>query len=404
MKRRSSEQSKNSEGKVHHYWAWIYGILLTAYAVFTLLQVFVIPHDTVKVDESQVASIYQTEGLKKVQITEEGTSGNTEKAEVTDNADKRETTEATDSTEATENSENSGRKHRSSSEKNRNSSGRNNTSSGKNRSSSNSQTAKTDKNAETADSSDSTGTTPANQTYNYQDDYISMNLTSSYINDTMVYVADIQLKNLGLLKSGLANDSFGRNVTETTSDMAERLDAILAVNGDFYGFRDTGYVIRNGVLYRSEKKSDDAQDLVLWSDGTMEVIREGNITAEELLERGALQVYSFGPGLVENGEITVNASSEVGQAMLSNPRTAIGMIEPMHYVMVVSDGRTTESEGLSLLQLAQIMQDLGCTTAYNLDGGGSTTMYFNGEVINNTTSGRKSSSERSVSDIVYIGY
>lgn len=220
----------------------------------------------------------------------------------------------------------------------------------------------------------------------------------------MVYVADIQLKNLGLLKSGLANDSFGRNVTETTSDMAERLDAILAVNGDFYGFRDTGYVIRNGVLYRSVKKSDDAQDLVLWSDGTMEVIREGNITAEELLERGALQVYSFGPGLVEDGEITVNASSEVGQAMLSNPRTAIGMIEPMHYVMVVSDGRTTESEGLSLLQLAQIMQDLGCTTAYNLDGGGSTTMYFNGEVINNPTSGRKSSSERSVSDIVYIGY
>ena len=404
MKRRSSEQSKNSEGKVHHYWAWIYGILLTAYAVFALLQVFVIPHDTVKVDESQVASIYQTEGLKKVQITEEGTSGNTENTEVTDNADKRETTEATDSTEATENSENSGRKHRTASVKNRGASEKNRTTSGKDRSSSDSRTTESDKNAETADSSDSTGTTPANQTYNYQDDYISINLTSSYINDTMVYVADIQLKNLGLLKSGLANDSFGRNVTETTSDIADRLDAILAVNGDFYGFRDTGEVIRNGVLYRSEKKSDDAQDLVLWSDGTMEVIREGNIMAEELLERGALQVYSFGPGLVEDGEITVNASSEVGQAMLSNPRTAIGMIEPMHYVMVVSDGRTTESEGLSLLQLAQIMQDLGCTTAYNLDGGGSTTMYFNGEVINNPTSGRKSSSERSVSDIVYIGY
>lgn len=404
MKRRSSEQSKNSEGKVHHYWAWIYGLLLTAYAVFALLQVFVIPHDTVKVDESQVASIYQTEGLKKVQITEEGTSGNTENTEVTDNADKRKTTEATDSTEATENSENSGRKHRTASVKNRGASEKNRTTSGKDRSSSDSRTTESDKNAETADSSDSTGTTPANQTYNYQDDYISINLTSSYINDTMVYVADIQLKNLGLLKSGLANDSFGRNVTEATSDIAERLDAILAVNGDFYGFRDTGYVIRNGVLYRSEKKSDDAQDLVLWSDGTMEVIREGNIMAEELLERGALQVYSFGPGLVEDGEITVNASSEVGQAMLSNPRTAIGMIEPMHYVMVVSDGRTTESEGLSLLQLAQIMQDLGCTTAYNLDGGGSTTMYFNGEVINNPTSGRKSSSERSVSDIVYIGY
>ena len=141
-------------------------------------------------------------------------------------------------------------------------------------------------------------------------------------------------------------------------------------------------MIRNGILYRSTKKNDDAQDLVLWSDGRLEVIREGDITAEELLEQGALQVYSFGPGLVEAGDITVNASSEVGQAMISNPRTAIGMIEPLHYVMVVSDGRTTESEGLSLLQLAEIMQELGCTVAYNLDGGGSTTMYFNGEVIN----------------------
>jgi exopolysaccharide biosynthesis protein len=72
--------------------------------------------------------------------------------------------------------------------------------------------------------------------------------------------------------------------------------------------------------------------------------------------------------------------------------------------MVVSDGRTTESVGLSLLQLAEIMDQLGCEQAYNLDGGGSTTMYFNGEVINNPTSNGRKSKERSVSDIVYIGY
>lgn len=71
--------------------------------------------------------------------------------------------------------------------------------------------------------------------------------------------------------------------------------------------------------------------------------------------------------------------------MTSNPRTAIGIIDECHYILVVSDGRTSESEGLSLYELATIMQDYGCTTAYNLDGGGSSTMYFLGEVVNKPT-------------------
>ena len=88
----------------------------------------------------------------------------------------------------------------------------------------------------------------------------------------------------------------------------------------------------------------------------------------------------------------------------SNPRTAIGIYDDLHYVFVVSDGRTDESEGLSLYQLAEFMQSLGVTTAYNLDGGGSSTMYFNGEIVNNPTTNGKSIKERKVSDIVYVGY
>lgn len=95
---------------------------------------------------------------------------------------------------------------------------------------------------------------------------------------------------------------------------------------------------------------------------------------------------------------------EVGKAMTSNPRMAIGIIDNLHYVFVVSDGRTEESEGLSLLELAEFMDALGVETAYNLDGGGSSTMYFNGEIINNPTTNGRSIKERSVSDIVYIGY
>ena len=102
--------------------------------------------------------------------------------------------------------------------------------------------------------------------------------------------------------------------------------------------------------------------------------------------------------------MVVSEDDEVGKAKTSNPRTAIGIIDDLHYVFVVSDGRTDESAGLSLSQLAEFMNELGVLTAYNLDGGGSSTMYFNGEVINNPTTSGRSIKERSVSDIVYIGY
>lgn len=237
----------------------------------------------------------------------------------------------------------------------------------------------------------------------YEANGLSITIDTTRVSDTTVYIADIVIDDTALLQAGLAENSFGRNLTAKTSAIASANNAILAINGDYYGFRDTGYVMRNGQLYRSTSSDADQEDLVIYEDGTMEIIREGDVTAEELQEAGAVQIFSFGPGLVEDGTVTVNEGEEVDQSMTSNPRTAIGMIEEGHYVMVVSDGRTDESEGLSLYELAQVMESLSCEVAYNLDGGGSSTMWFNGEVINNPTSGR-SIKERSVSDIVYIGY
>lgn len=231
---------------------------------------------------------------------------------------------------------------------------------------------------------------------------ISITITEKTLADTQVYIADIYLDDPSVLLSGLADGSFGRNISDKTSSIAQEVGAILAINGDYYGFRDSGYVIRNGYLYRSTAASSSQEDLVIYEDGTFDIIDESDVTAEELQAAGAVQIYSFGPGLVEDSELSVTESQEVSQSMTSNPRTAIGMIEKGHYVMVVSDGRTSESDGLTLYQLARVMQDLGCSEAYNLDGGGSTTMYFNGQVINNPTTTGRSIKERSVSDIIYI--
>lgn len=246
-------------------------------------------------------------------------------------------------------------------------------------------------------------TAPISTDTEYHDDQIDIVLTTMRVENTTVYVADVQIADISLLKTALAGNTYARNLTETTSVQAANAGAILAINGDYYGAQERGYVLRNGVLYRASAQSG-TDALVIGADGNFRIITEGETSADTLVREGAWQVLTFGPALINGGQVTVSSSDEVGRAMTSNPRTAIGQISEGHYLLVVSDGRTKESTGLSLRQLAELMQSLGALIAYNLDGGGSSTMVFQGRVVNNPTTNGRSIRERSVSDIVYIGY
>lgn len=237
----------------------------------------------------------------------------------------------------------------------------------------------------------------------YTDANISVSITKYREKETDIYVADVRLSSPAYLKTALANNQYGKNVKAVTSETAKNVGAIFAVNGDYYGARESGYVLRNGTLYRNVSAKDQ-EDLVIYGDGSFEIINENDVTAEELLNRGAFQVMSFGPALLTNGEISVDEDEEVGRAKASNPRTAVAIVDDLHYLFIVSDGRTDESHGLTLYELAGFIKSLGAKTSYNLDGGGSSTMYFEGKVINVTTDDGKNFKERKVSDIVYIGY
>ena len=253
-------------------------------------------------------------------------------------------------------------------------------------------------------SSSGTSTATVNTATAYADDTKAIAIETYERNSTQIHVATVTIKGDASIKTALADETYGRNIKAKTSTTAQSVNAVLAVNGDYYGARDAGYVIRNGQLLRSDSQDANQEDLVIYQDGSFEVIREGDITAQELLNKGAVQVLSFGPALIENSQVAVDSSDEVGKAMASNPRTAIGIIDDKHYVLVVSNGRTDESKGLSLKELADFMKELKVTTAYNLDGGGSSTMYFNGQIINKPTTNGHNIEEREVSDIVYIGY
>lgn len=233
---------------------------------------------------------------------------------------------------------------------------------------------------------------------------ISTVTTGSGSSTVTYYVADVVLSDATALRSAFANDSFGENIIQTTSEIAAANDAVFAINGDYYGFRDTGIVIRNGVVYRD---AGAREGLVFYLDGTVEVYDETSTNADELLAAGAWNTLSFGPAILEGGEVvdgieSVEVDTNFGNHSIQGdqPRTAVGVIDSNHLVFVVVDGRSPGySEGVTLTELAGILQGLGATTAYNLDGGGSSTMVFDGELVNNPLG---KGTERGTSDILYV--
>lgn len=234
--------------------------------------------------------------------------------------------------------------------------------------------------------------------------YKSISIDIFTYDQSTVYVADIQLSSALYVRSAFAKDTYGRNIRQYTSDIAENHDAILAINGDFYGYRSVGLVIRNGVLYRDVPRTGpDTRALIIDKDGNFQLFEEGSETGETLIEQGVTQGWSFGPVLVENGEIaTADMDKQNWVSASRNPRVAIAQVGPLHYLFVVVDGRSSASKGVSLTSLAQLLKDKGAKTAYNLDGGGSATIWFNGKVINKPTYDGTGVYERGVSDIIYI--
>ncbi len=209
------------------------------------------------------------------------------------------------------------------------------------------------------------------------------------------YVSDIYVTNVEYLKTAFAKDKYGKNYKESTLKIASAHDSLLAINGDYYGNNEIGVVIRNGVLFRSEVY--DADLCVLYTDGTMETYSPNEFDLDEVVARGAWQAWIFGPQLLDGSGNILSTFNSTNYLSNAHPRTAIGYVEPGHYVFVVVDGRDDGySRGATLTELAQIMADSGCVTAYNLDGGGSSEMVYADEHVNQPCD------DRDVSDIIYI--
>ncbi len=210
------------------------------------------------------------------------------------------------------------------------------------------------------------------------------------------YVADIYVASL---ENFLTYTAHNRRVyfdTQPPEEIAAEAGAILAISGDFLTYQNSGFLLRNGEVYVSDHYANSV--CALYPDGTMETYIGRQYRIPEILDRNPLQVWSFGPVLLdEQGKTreTYEVSNLINKA---NPRSAIGYYEPGHYCFVVVDGRQKgHSRGVTIPELAQIFEDLGCAAAYNLDGGGTAVMLFNGIAFS-----RQCSGGRDLGDILYI--
>ena len=218
------------------------------------------------------------------------------------------------------------------------------------------------------------------------------------------FVANIYVKDPAQLQTAFAGEQYSKDNAEATSVIAERHDAVLAVNGDYYNYKDkNGLIIRNGVLYRDAASTRD--QLLVMSDGTFVALPSGTYTVGEgqkYIDEGVVQSFSFGPLLVNDGQAVELPSKYIisTKDTIREPRTAIGQVDANHYVVIVADGRRDgwSDKGMTLQELQQVFVEQGCKVAYNLDGGGSATMVMGAERVNKTSGSR----ERNVSDIVYF--
>lgn len=223
--------------------------------------------------------------------------------------------------------------------------------------------------------------------------------------DTLTYyVAEVRVPDATYFKSAFAQNKFGSNIVADTSKIAAANNAILAINGDYYGFRRTGLMIRNGVSYMNQPRRTA---MALYRDGTMRIVKEKTTSTDELLAAGVWNTASFGPALVDGGSVVpgidkVQVDTNLGNRSIQGlqPRAGVGMIAPNHFLFIVADGRAAGySRGVRMKEFAEIFRSRGAQVAYNLDGGGSATLVFNGKLVNRP---RGKLDERPTSDIFFI--
>ena len=253
--------------------------------------------------------------------------------------------------------------------------------------------------------------TPAPEEYyvsdsEYVDETLHVRIEERRYQDSLAHVAWVKIAHPSQLRTALSSTQ--KNILSstprmrTTSEIAQRAGGVVvAINGDWFASenRSFGYIVRMGEVLR-EKDTNVRDSLLIDDQGNFHLLVSPDKADREAITNAydIINAFSFGPAMIIDGTLVDIRKDYQFNAFEANPRTAIGQIGELEYVMVVVDGRSKVSNGLTILDLQQFMMELGCQQAFALDGGGTATMHFHGNTVNNPSDRE----ERPLSDIIYF--
>ncbi len=246
------------------------------------------------------------------------------------------------------------------------------------------------------------GFVPKEEQISNEEEYIGENVhitvktvydETTYPRRVTYYITDIYIRNIQCLRTAAAK-TFHSYARSTVDEMAKREGAIAAISGDMFNAHKHQLVIRNGTVYDTKLYSN-WELCFLYLDGTMETMTVDEFKPSTMRD-DVWQAWEFGPSLLDADGHALE-KFPTSNVKTQNPRCVIGYYEPGHYCFVTVDGRQQHSRGLEMHELAQLMESLGCKLAFNLDGGESASLYWNGKIFSKPSKGG-----RVMSDIVYI--
>lgn len=231
----------------------------------------------------------------------------------------------------------------------------------------------------------------------YEDETISVSIETTRAYDTTIMIARVKITDPSQIRTAMAG-RYGQTGGSFPNVVAKRVNAVFAINGDYFNYRSTGHLVRQGKTYRS-RPDTDLDTLIIDENGDFTIIKDPTKEAIAAFEGTIINSFNFGPALIIDGEKVLPVKRMEAGVTNKTQRMAVAQASPLEYVCVATEGPENEgSVGLTIEELIDFMYDLGVKQAYNLDGGSSSAMILNNEKIN-ALSTRKN---RPICDMLYF--
>lgn len=241
---------------------------------------------------------------------------------------------------------------------------------------------------------------PGTEFYYYRDATILVIVWKEIIEERCATISEVKIADGSQFRRKLTEDTYGSSVQLYASELSAAANAVVAMNADYYAYRQTGLTVYQRQLYRNNPGKLDT--CFVTSTGDMLFVRAGELVGDDavnqyIAENDVLFSLSFGPVLVENGEAQYCASYPIGEIDMEYSRAGIGMTDELHYLLMTVN-HTDMRPRANVNEFARFMAAKGCVKAFNLDGGQTSEIVFRQTPVNHVDF----DAERTVSDIIYF--